>query len=98
MSQIRITPSELREGANSITKLAGDILDNLNTLKTIVDGVANNWEGAARSSYVANFEDLHSQFVQSFPPAVEGLAEQMTAVADTLEQTDAEIAQAFSAQ
>lgn len=98
MSQIRITPQELRDGSDAIIRLATDISDNLTTLKSIVDGVANNWEGAAQSGYVANFEELHAQFVQSFPPAVNGLAEQMKAVADTIEQTDSEIAQAFSGQ
>ena len=98
MSQIRITPEELREGSDQIKALSEAIADNLTTLKSIVDGVANNWEGAAQSSYVSSFEDIHKQFVESFPPTVEGLAEQMKAVADTLEETDAEIAKAFSGQ
>lgn len=98
MSQIRITPQELRDGSDQIKALSEAIADNLTTLKSIVDGVANNWEGAAQSSYVASFEDIYKQFEETFPPTVTGLAEQMTAVADTIEQTDAEIAKAFSAQ
>lgn len=96
MSQIRITPQELKDGADQIEKLAEDITNNLKTLKSVVDGVANNWDGAAQSSYVASFEDIHKQFEDTFPPTVKELAEQMKAVACTLEETDAQIAKALS--
>lgn len=98
MSQIRITPEELYQGAESINKIAGQILENLTNLKSTVDGVANNWEGAAQSSFIASFEALYGDFVKTFPPTIEGVASQMKAAGETLEEADAQIAAAFSAQ
>lgn len=98
MAQIRITPEELYQGANAVNGLAQAILDNLTQLKSTVDGVANNWEGAARSSYVESFNQLHAEFVKTFPPAVEGMASQMNSAAQTIEQTDAELSKAFASK
>lgn len=96
MSQIRITPQELYQGASTIKGISEAILENLNTLKSTVEQVANNWEGAAQGSYVQSFEQIYAEFVKVFPPTVEGLANQMNGAAETLEQTDAELAKAFS--
>ncbi|WP_035291641.1 MULTISPECIES: WXG100 family type VII secretion target [Clostridiaceae] len=98
MSQIRITPQELYDGSNKIKGIANSIMQDLKTLKSTVDQVANNWEGAAQSSYVQSFEQIYSEFVKTFPPTVEGLANQMNGAAENLEQTDAELAKIFSSK
>lgn len=96
MAQIRMTPEELQTGAENISKLSEEISLNLTNLKQIVDTVTNNWEGAAQSSYVELFNQIHTEFEKTFPPTVLGLSQQMKAAADAIEQTDAEIAKAFS--
>jgi len=98
MSQIRITPEELYQGATEIEGISEEILQTLNKLKSTVDNVANNWEGAAQVSYVQSFEQIYNEFVKIFPPTVEGLANQMKGAAETLEQTDAELAKAFTSK
>ncbi len=95
MAQIRITPEELRAGAGSLNTLAETIIDNLTELNSIVTGVTDNWEGAAQTAYLDNFNELLGQFKESFPPAIQGLGEQMNATADSLEEADEQIASAF---
>ena len=88
MGQIRITPEELRGGASQINSLAATVTDNLNELQRIVNSITDNWEGAAQSTYAQNYQQLHAEFMKTFPPTIEGLATQMTEVANTLEETD----------
>ncbi|WP_156625329.1 WXG100 family type VII secretion target [Clostridium tertium] len=96
MSQIRMTPQELYDGATFISNTAQELENQLNALKQRVDTVTNNWEGAAQSSFVISFEELYKLFKEQFPPTVEGIAQQMQGAAQAIEQTDAELAKSFS--
>ena len=96
MSQIRMTPQELYDGATFINTKSETLKSELESLKSKVDEVTSNWEGAAQSSFVQSFEDLYRMFQEQFPPAVQGISEQMKAAAQAIEQTDAELSKAFS--
>ena len=96
MSQIRITPQELYDGATFTNERAQEITTQLTQLKSKVDEVTGNWEGAAQSSFVASFNELYNSFMKEFPPVVEGVASQMQAAGETLENADLEVSKAFN--
>ena len=96
MATIRITPSELREAATFL----GQRLEALNTevtaLKSKIDEVAGNWEGAAQSSFIEIFNsDMYPILKETMPQVVEGIASQLNGAANAIEQADEEVAKAF---
>lgn len=96
MAQIRITPEELREGASFLGQKLEAINAEVAALKSKIDEVTGNWEGAAQSSFVETFEgDMYPILKDTLPEVIEGIIAQMNGAADAIEQTDAEIAKAF---
>lgn len=96
MAQIRITPEELREGASFLGQKLEAINAEVVALKSKIDEVTGNWEGAAQSSFVETFEgDMYPILKDTLPEVIEGIIAQMNGAADAIEQTDAEIAKAF---
>lgn len=96
MAQIRITPEELREGASFLGQKLEAINAEVAALKSKIDEVTGNWDGAAQSSFVETFEgDMYPILKDTLPEVIEGIIVQMNGAADAIEQTDAEIAKAF---
>ena len=96
MAQIRITREELREGASFLGQKLEAINAEVAALKSKIDEVTGNWEGAAQSSFVETFEgDMYPILKDTLPEVIEGIIAQMNGAADAIEQTDAEIAKAF---
>lgn len=96
MSQIRITPSELREAAVFL----GDRLESINgevsQLKTKIDNVTAEWEGAAQSSFVVTFgEQMYPVLSDTLPQVITGIMSQLNAAANALEQADQAISDSF---
>ena len=89
---IRMTPQELRDAANAIEKDKGDILDLLSQMKSKVDEVASNWEGAAQSAFVQTFETLYNQISTELPEVVNNIESMMNNSADALEYADEQLA------
>ena len=96
MAQIRITPEELRNGADFLEQKLEAINAEVAALKGKVDEVTGNWEGAAQSSFVETFEnDMYPILKDTLPEVITGIVAQMDGAADAIEQTDAEVAKAF---
>ncbi len=96
MAQIRITPEELRNGAKYLQERLTAISQEVASLKSKVDEVTGNWEGAAQSSFIETFEgDLYPILKDTVPQVLEGIIAQMNGAADAIEQADAEVANAF---
>ena len=73
MAQIRITPEELREGASFLLQKMEAVIDEVNEIKSKVDEVASEWEGAAQNSFVAAFESMLPTLQKDFPEIIEGI-------------------------
>ena len=97
MAQIRITPEELREGASFLLQKMEAVIDEVNEIKSKVDAVASEWEGSAQNSFVAAFESMLPTLQKDFPEIIEGISNQLTVAADTLEEADNQISQSFAA-
>ena len=96
MAQIRITPEELRNGADFLEQKLETINAEVAALKGKIDEVTGNWEGAAQSSFVETFEnDMYPILKDTLPEVITGIVAQMDGAADAIEQTDAEVAKAF---
>ncbi len=96
MAQIRITPEELRSGASSLTERLAEINSQVEQLKSKIDEVTGNWEGAAQSAFVQTFDsDMYPILKDTLPQVIEGLVAQLNGAADAIEQADEEVAKAF---
>ena len=96
MAQIRITPEELRNGADFLEQKLEAINAEVAALKGKIDEVTGNWEGAAQSSFVETFENnMYPILKDTLPEVITGIVAQMDGAADAIEQTDAEVAKAF---
>ncbi len=92
--RITITPDELRSSSQTFNSKADEITDILEQLRSEVDSLESTWDGAAQDSFFQSYEEMNQTLVQ-FPEILQGIAQQLTAVADTLEQTDEELASAL---
>ena len=96
MAQIRITPEELRDGGKFLEQRLDAINLEVSALKSKIDEVAGNWEGAAQSSFIQTFEsDMYPILKDTLPQVITGIVSQLKGAADTIEKADSDIASAF---
>ncbi len=96
MSQIRITPEELRESSTFLGQKKENIGAEVQALKNKIEETTGNWEGAAQNSFVQSFENLLPMLEQQLPEVIEGIMSMLNGAADTLEQADEQISSSFS--
>lgn len=89
--QIKLTPEELRTSARRYSEGSNTIEDILNQLKSEQQVIDANWKGAAWERFDQQFQNLAPQ-VQQFSQLLEDIYQQLLSVADTIEQTDQDIA------
>mgnify|MGYP001462470004 CR=1 FL=1 len=85
--RITITPQELRTAAGNFRLKADEIVSILKDLLTEVNNLESTWDGAAQDQFFAQYHELQTPLNQ-FPETLQGIADQLEAVADTLEETD----------
>lgn len=95
MAQIRITPEEIRDAAEYLRQRRDEILQNVKDISAKIDEAASEWEGAAQSAFVESYGEMKPVLEEQFPEVIEGIASQLVAVADTMEETDESIAQSL---
>ena len=91
MTQIKLTPEDLRQSAQRYAQGAQDIdqiLTNLTHEQQVIDA---NWDGSAFDSFEAQFNEL-SPKIKQFSQLLEEINGQLIKVADIVEQTDQDIA------
>jgi WXG100 family type VII secretion target len=94
---IRITPEELRTTASNMTNHANDVLQIIASMEQEVVNLDANWDGASQNAYIPLFQEMskaiHDQIDQVI---IQGLSPSLSAIANTLEQTDEELASSIS--
>ena len=95
MATIKITPEELRDAAQLINGKADEIEQNINAVNEKVQYVVENWEGAAKDSFFEAFESLKNELLTQLDEILKGIASQLQATADTMEQADQDVANVF---
>ena len=95
--RIEITPEELRQAADFLDTSREEISEKITSVETKVNDVADNWKGAAQSTFIDGFtNDMLPLLKNDFPSVLEGIAAQLRGAADAIEAADDEVASAFS--
>lgn len=91
---IRITPDSMRERANQYRNEAQKVNDVIAQMDSLLGQLQGEWEGAASQAYAARFSELRPGFVKA-EELINEIAAALVATANTMEQTDADIAAQF---
>ena len=95
MAQIRMTPDQLDNGANTLTSICGEIQASVANLDSTLNEVASNWEGLSQDAFMQRYMDLQPILKQTVPEVIEALSQKLKAAANAIRTTDQEIANAF---
>lgn len=91
MAQIKLTPEELRQSAQRYTEGANNVEEVLNALTREQQVIDENWDGHAFDRFENQFNELTPK-IREFIELLSDINQQLIKVADTLEQTDQDIA------
>jgi len=95
MAQIRMTPSELRDGASFLQQRLQAISNEVMQLDSRVQQVAGNWEGQAQAAFLGSYQNMLPVLKQTLPEVIEAMIAKLNGAANALEETDQAIASAF---
>lgn len=90
-ARITITPEELRTASTNFANKAGEIREVLEYLRAEVNRLESTWDGAAQDQFFMTYEEM-AKTLDQFPEVVDGISQQLSAVAQTLEETDQALA------
>lgn len=91
MSQIKATPEELRGDAQFVNGQATSTRENISALRNRIDSLHGKFEGQAAQTFDAKFTEWQTS-ANNLVTALEGLASWLSKAADTIEQTDQQLA------
>lgn len=87
VARITITSEELRTASTNFANKAGEIREILEYLRSEVNRLESTCDGAAQDQFFMTYEEMAKTMAQ-FPEVVDGISQQLSAVAQTLEETD----------
>ena len=87
MALIQVTPEMLRNKARELMKLKEQHDETMNKIRTLVNGINEQWKGEAQQAYVDRFNGMESTFKQ-FSESLKTFSDLMKTSADDLEQAD----------
>jgi WXG100 family type VII secretion target len=92
--QIRITPDQMRSRASEYRTEASNVGDVISKMDTLLNELQEEWEGEASRAYESRFEELRPSFVKA-QDLINEIAQSLDATAQSLEETDQNIASQF---
>ena len=90
-ARITITPEDLRTASTNFANKAGEVREILEYLRSEVNRLESTWDGAAQDQFFMTYEEM-AKTLDQFPEVVDGISQQLSAVAQTLEETDQALA------
>ena len=90
-ARITITPEELRTAPTNFANKAGEVREILEYLRSEVNRLESTWDSAAQDQFFMTYEEM-AKTLDQFPEVVDGISQQLSAVAQTLEETDQALA------
>ena len=90
-SQIRISPDQMRERANSYQTESGNVSGRLDSL---LQSLLGEWEGSASEAYRERYESLRPAFTQAEELLAE-ISKALNTTAQNMENVDESIASGF---
>ena len=91
MSQIRVTPSELKDVARQYDNESQQVIDIIGRLDKMRDHLVGIWEGSSSQAFVGQYEELKPSF-NDMARLLNEVSQQLTKSAQILEDTDNQIA------
>ena len=95
MSQIRITPEQMRSRAGEVHTERDTYQQVIRNMEGIIANLQTEWEGAASRGYEAQFNNLRPSF-EAMRELFEALGQQLKDTARELEDLDQRIASKFN--
>jgi WXG100 family type VII secretion target len=94
MSQISVTPEELKSQAQVYVQAKEEIESSIQKVNTMNSTIAEEWKGQAFQAYLEQYEQLYQNVIQ-FENLLESINQQLNKYADTVAERDAQDAQSF---
>lgn len=94
MSNIRISPEDMRGRASEYDAQAAAVGDVISQMDTLLGALQEEWEGEASVAYSEKFAELRPGFVKAQELITE-IAEALRQTAQNMEDTDSQIASGF---
>ena len=94
MSQISVTPEELKQQAQVYIRSKEQIEQAIQQVNQMNSTIAEEWKGQAFQAYLAQYNELY-QNVTKFEELLESINQQLNKYADTVAERDAQDAQSF---
>lgn len=92
--QIRITPDQMRSRANEYRVEADNVGSVISKMDSLLNALQSEWEGESSRAYASRFAELRPSFVKA-QDLINEIAQSLDTTAQTLEETDSNIASAF---
>lgn len=92
---IKMTPEQMRQYAQQYSNGSQTINDLLNQLVSLQGQIEADWQGAGFDHFNTKFEELRPQ-IQEFVQLLEDISQRLTQSAQSMEDTDNQIASQFS--
>lgn len=92
---IRITPDTMRQRANEYRTEASKVGDTISTMDRLLSTLESEWEGEASKSYNSRYQSELRPSFQKAREMIEEIAAALDKTAQTLEDTDRQIASGF---
>jgi WXG100 family type VII secretion target len=97
MSNIRISPEQMRTRAQEFGRDAETFQEQIQTMEQRTNALADEWEGQASQRYIQQFGELKPSF-EKMHELMETISQQLNQTAQIMEQTDQEIASKLGLQ
>ena len=94
MSQISVTPEELKQQAQVYIRSKEQIEQAIQQVNQMNSTIAEEWKGHALQAYLEQYNELY-QNVTKFEELLESINQQLNKYADTVAERDAQDAQSF---
>ena len=91
MSDILVSPDEIRSHASAIRAQAQEAQSSFTTMKSRLEALAGQFRGKSAVAFDQQFNEWHSS-ATGLIQALEGLGGWLSAVADTLQTVDEDLA------
>lgn len=88
---IRLNPEELEQFASRYNEESGQVGEMVNRLNGLIGQLQDAWEGGAAEAFASQYEELRPSF-ENMQVLLEDISRQLSSSANTLRETDANIA------
>ena len=95
-NQIRVTPDQMRAQAKQYVIEADKVNGTIARLDSLLKELQSEWEGDASVAFANRFNELRPGFVKA-EELIREISAALNATANTIEQTDEEIAKKYRA-